>query len=125
MKVFSRKSDLRLLKTLAAVAIVALLAVVLWHRAEGRAKGTPVTWPNLIAILACATAAALLTKQLWSPIPTPFIAALAGAFGTFDPHCVPFGVVVGLLVGTLVVLLVPATPRQPEPPSQDNAPEGN
>lgn len=86
------------------VVAVALLWLCLQH-GHGRAKGTYAPLPNMAASMCLAAAAAFLCKRYWLTMAAPFIAGIAGVFGIGDPHCGPYGGVLGLLVGLLMVLL--------------------
>lgn len=89
----------------AFAAIIVLLVYVLQQSDHGRSKGTPVPFPNLVACLVLALVAAIVTRRCWSVIFVPFVAGIAGSFGTFDQFCGPYGAVVGLLVGSLVAVI--------------------
>lgn len=96
--------SMNLLRWLVIVIVASLLAMVLLNSDHGRAKGTAVPLPNLLSILVCAFLAAVLTKRHWRAFAAPFVAGVAGSIGSLDQFCGPYGVVTGLLVGSLVVL---------------------
>ena len=99
------KSILPALRFVAILVIAAaILAWIAQHR-HGRAKGTPIPIPNVALCLVIAGVAGSVCKRYWLPIAVPFVAGIAGAFGIFEPHSGPYGGILGLLVGCLVLLL--------------------
>lgn len=101
--VLTRK--LAAVRWLAIVVVAALLVILVLNSDQGRAKGTAVPLTNLLSILVCAFVAAVLTRCCWRAFPAPFVAGIAGSFGSLDPFCGPYGAATGLLIGSLVALL--------------------
>ena len=89
-------------------AIIVVLAILAWVcscHAHGRIKGGYVPLPNVILCILVAAVAAILCKHYWNSVTAPFVGGLAGAFGIAESFSGPFGGVVGLLVGVLIVCL--------------------
>lgn len=104
---------------IAAVAV--LLVIIIRHHDHGGVKGMPIPVGNVLCSVFAASVAATVCKlgfnRLAGWIATPFIAGIAGALGILGEFYSPYGGVVGLLVGTMVLLLPRWGPRPDSPTS--------
>lgn len=103
----SRKSNFISLKTrwvAIAIAVTAIVWLVGQHE-YGRSKGTAVPFPNVLFSISCACIAGFICKRFWIGLAVPFVAGIAGAFGTADTLSGPYGGVLGFLVGYMILLL--------------------
>ena len=106
------------------LALLAIAAAIFWWINEhhhGRAKGTPIPFPNVLLCLISATVAGLICKRYWIEYAMPFVAGVAGALGIFESLSGPYGGVLGFLVG-FFILVLPFDRKQPAPPNGDIGP---
>ena len=90
------------------VGITAVVVALVWlasHHEHARAKGTYVPLPNVILCVVVAAIGALLCKRYWRTATCPIIGGIAGVFGIAERFAGPYGGVIGMLVGLLVMLL--------------------
>jgi len=92
-------------RLLVMLVIAAAIFALIDQRQHGRAKGTPIPFPNVLLCLMSAGVAGLVCKRYWIEYAVPFVAGVAGALGVFEPLSGPYGGVLGFLVGCLVLLL--------------------
>ena len=90
------------------VAAFAASAILVWlglHHADGGLKGAYIPLPNLAVCIVVAATAGIVCTRAWSAIAAPALAGIAGVFGIGGQLYGPFGGIVGLLVGLIVVLV--------------------
>ncbi len=89
--------------------VIALLGIVIGQHEHGAIKGMPVPIANVLFCMFAAAVAAAICRfrfnRLAGWIATPFVAGIAGAFGILGESYGPYGGVVGLLVGIIVLAL--------------------
>ena len=91
---------LSLLRFLAIVPLFCGIAWLIEQHHHGGMKGTALLLQNVIACVLVSFVAALICKQFWLLIAASFVAGVYGARISG-----PYGGVLGLLVGSFVVLL--------------------
>jgi len=92
------------LRWLGIAGVVTALAWLCLQHEHGGMKGSYVPVGSLTFCIICAAAAAMICKRHWLFLAAPFVAGVVGAIA-IGPFASPFGGVVGLVVGFLVVLL--------------------
>ena len=88
-----------------ALCLVPALAVLCQQTDHAGIKGTPVESWRLVPLVLTAAAAAVLGKRFLNSASGLFLGGIGGAFGIGDNFAGPYGGVVGLLVGAIVVVL--------------------
>ncbi len=96
-----------LLRWLAIAAVLVLLLLLCLQHEHAGMKGRCVPIPNLASCILVTAEAAFLCKRYWHSLAVPFVAGIAGVFGIAGQLYGPFGGVVGVLIGILVVLMLP------------------
>ena len=99
-----------MLRKIVLAFVIIMLAVLCALHHHGRTKGGYVPLIYVVSAVLCAVIAALICLR-FSRTATPFVAGIAGAFGIIDPFSGPYGGVLGLLAG-LLVLLATRSPRR-------------
>jgi hypothetical protein len=98
-------------------SIGALLVWVCMQHDHGGMKYAYIPLPSLAIGVCLAACAAFLCKRYWLTVAGPLVAGLGGVFGIGHPY----GVVLGVAVGLLVILLPLGKPTKPKqdlsPPS--------
>ncbi len=93
-----------LLRVALALCLVPLLVYLCLQTDHARLKGTPMDPWRLVPLIFTAAAAAAIGKRFFNSISGLFLGGIGGAFGTFDQFAGPYGGIVGLLLGAMVVL---------------------
>ena len=94
--------------------LVPLLVYLCLQTDHARLKGTPMEAWRLIPLILTAATFAVLGKRFLNSVAGLFLGGIGGAFGTLDNFAGPYGGVVGLLVGAIVI----AIPIMHKPRSQ-------
>lgn len=84
--------------------VVTMLAAMMAEHHHGQIKGGDIPFAYVTCAVVCSTIAALICLR-FSRIATPFVAGVAGVFSVIEPQGGPYGGIVGLLVGTAVLVL--------------------
>ena len=85
--------------------LVPLLLYLCMQTDHARMKGTPMNTWRLIPLIFTAATFAFLGKRFLNSIAGLFLGGIGGAFGTLDSFAGPYGGVVGLLVGAIVIAI--------------------
>lgn len=93
------------LRMVIAFCIALLVAYLSLQSDHARAKGTAMDSWRLIPMLLTAATAAFIGKRFLNSISGLFLGGIGGSIGTLDQFSGPYGGVVGLLVGAIVVIL--------------------
>ena len=101
--------------------LVPLLCYLCLQTDHARLKGTPMEPWRLIPLILAAATFALLGKRFLNTIAGLFLGGIGGVFGTLDNLSGPYGGVVGLLVGGIVI----AIPIMHKPRSNNTTIEHN
>jgi dolichol kinase len=105
------------LRWIGIVVATALLAFLCTKHDHGGLKGIPVPLEDVVAsIIFAAIAAASIKyglKRTAAMVAAPFVGGIAGVFASGDQFYGPFGGLVGLLVGTIIVLVPSLHIRRP------------
>ncbi|TWT61522.1 hypothetical protein [Rubinisphaera italica] len=88
-----------------AVCLVPMLVYLCLQTDHARLKGMPMENWRLIPLILTATTFAFLGKRFLNSIAGLFLGGIGGAFGTLDNFAGPYGGVVGLLVGAIVIAI--------------------
>jgi len=94
-----------MLRIVTAFCLVPALVYLCLQTDHARLKGMPMESWRLVPLILTAAIAALLGKRFLNSISGLFLGGIGGAFGTLDNFAGPYGGVVGLLVGAIVVVL--------------------
>jgi hypothetical protein len=97
-----------LLATLAILVIASLIA----GRDHGGMKGLPVSLERVAFCIIAASVTAPGCAQAWRSFPAPFLAGIAGAIAAGE-FASPYGGVLGLFAGVLIVAITPARCHRP------------
>jgi hypothetical protein len=118
-----------LIRIIIAVCLLPALVYLCLQTDHGRAKGMPMESWRLAPLILGATVCGLLGKRFLNSVAGVFLGGIGGVFGTLDQFAGPYGGVVGLVVGAIVVALPicdkprsTVTPVAPTPISPDNEP---
>ncbi len=105
-------------RTVIVGCLVVLLVYCCLQSDHGGHKGTPLEAWRLIPLILAATTLSMLGKRYLNPITGMLLGGVGGAFGTLDYFAAPYGIVVGLVVGAIVITLPvadkPPLQRKPE-----------
>ena len=88
-----------------AICLVPLLVYLCLQTDHARLKGMPMDTWRLIPLILTAAAFALIGKRFVNSIAGLFLGGIGGAFGTLDNFAGPYGGVVGLVVGAIVIAI--------------------
>ena len=88
-----------------AVSLVPVIVYLCLQTGHARLKGMPMDTWRLIPLILTAAACAFLGKRFLNSIAGLFLGGIGGAFGTMDNFAGPYGGLVGLLVGAIVVAI--------------------
>ncbi|MFV1966034.1 MAG: hypothetical protein ACC628_11460 [Pirellulaceae bacterium] len=99
------RHSVTVLRIVLALCVVPLLVYLCLQTEHARLKGTSMDAWRLIPLILTAAAAAGIGKRFLNSISGLFFGGIGGLFGTLDQFAGPYGGIVGLLVGTIVVLL--------------------
>ena len=88
-----------------AACLVPVLVYLCLQTDHARLKGMPMDTWRLIPLILTATTFAVLGKRFLNSIAGLFLGGIGGAFGTSDNFAGPYGGVVGLLVGAIVIAI--------------------
>lgn len=103
--VFRRRGIVALVRITITVCLLLALISLCLQTDNARLKGMPMEPWRLIPLLFAATASALLGKRFLNSVAAIFLGGLGGVFGTLDQFAGPYGGVVGLVAGAIVVAL--------------------
>jgi len=92
-----------LLRVLILACVVPLLVYLCFQTGHARLKGTPMEAWRLIPLIITAVIFALLGKRFLNSISGLFLGGIGGVVGTLDTMAGPYGGIVGLLVGAVVI----------------------
>jgi hypothetical protein len=101
------------LRIVLAMCLVPLLVYLCLQADHARLAGTPMESWRLLPLIVTAATSALLGKRFVNSIAGLLLGGIGGAFGTLDTLAGPYGSVVGLVIGAIVVAL----PVLDKPPS--------
>lgn len=97
------------IRCIVIAAVGVLLAMVVRNHDHGAIKGMPVPMANIVYSVVVSVVVAAICKmrfkRLAGRMATPFVAGIAGSFGILSASYGPYGGILGLLVGTIVLLL--------------------
>lgn len=113
--------NLRAIRVALALALVPLLIWLSLQTDHARLKGQPMEAWRVVPLIACAVAAALIGKRYLNPVAGMFLSGIGGAVAT-GTDAGPYGGVVGLVVGAIVVLL-PVMHKPAKRLPQSNVPQ--
>jgi len=85
--------------------VVPLLVYLCLQTDHARLKGMPMEAWRLIPLILTAATFAFLGKRFLNSMAGLFLGGIGGAFGTLDNFAGPYGGVVGLLVGAIVIAI--------------------
>lgn len=94
-----------LVRTVIAVCLLPALVYLCLQTDHARAKGMSMESWRLAPLILGAIACALLGKRFLNSVAGVFLGGIGGVFGTLDQFAGPYGGVVGLVVGAIVVAL--------------------
>jgi hypothetical protein len=125
--VFGHRRITALARIVVAVCLLPALVYLCLQTDYARLKGMPMESWRLVPLIVAATACALLGKRFLNSVAGVFLGGIGGVFGTLDQFAGPYGGVVGLVAGAIVVALpIWDKPRSkvmtvaPAPTSTDN-----
>lgn len=96
------------LRWAAVITLVFVLAYLYLQVDHARIKGTELPPWKLIPLTLGAASAAFIGRRMKRPAIGILLGGLGGAFGSLDRLASPYASVVGLVVGSLVILLLPS-----------------
>lgn len=85
--------------------LIPLLVHLCLQTDHARVKGMPLETWKLIPLITCAIVATLLGKRFLNGFAAVFLGGIGGVFGACDNLAGPYGGIVGLVVGMIVVTL--------------------
>lgn len=88
-----------------AASLVPLLVYLCLQTDHARLKGMPMETWRLIPLILTAAIFAVLGKRFINSVAGLFLGGIGGAFGTLDDFAGPYGGVVGLVVGDIVIAI--------------------
>jgi hypothetical protein len=94
-----------LLRSGIAACLLPALFYLCLQTDHASAKGMPMESWRLAPLILGATACALIGKRFLNSVAGLFLGGIGGVFGTLDEFSGPYGGVVGLVVGAIVVAL--------------------
>ena len=113
-----------MLRIVIAVCLAPALVYLCLQTDHARLKGMPMESWRLVPLILTAAAAAISGRRFLNSVSGLFLGGIGGAFGTLDNSATPYGGVVGLLVGAIVVVL-PVIHKPNSNTTTESATEGN
>ena len=92
-------------RMLVAVFLLPGLVYLCLQTDHARLKGMPIESWRLLPLIVVATTCALVGRRFLNAVAGVLLGGIGGVFGTLDHFAGPYGGVVGLVTGTIVVAL--------------------